>query len=415
MDLRDTRKIIVNSPYSKKLGEIEIEVEFSSIKQSFNLKGLYNIYKFFFIQNNGWGTKQSPKFNTSISFFESAINNLDNYINSSVLNKEYSEELVLPQWNSYTTFLKPSKRIFTFDAPEVDFLLTILEQSPNSFDAAHNYIIDAGITLSSKDTFQGVIMAYEFQNKENSYIYNKRENNKKFISKMRSEIETLSNDYQNELTSHIKQTTDDYTDYKNKLDEFEKNSTDSLSQWMITHKGEFETFHKHSEKQIEALENQYSELLKLQEPVKYWKDRGIELNAKANNMLWLVVGITFIGVISTYILLWFTPEGMLSSIFKGDTTSAIRWSIIFAIFISFIAFLIRAVMKYMFSNYHLARDAEEREKLTYLYVSLLNKGEFSEDERKIVLQALFSRSDTGLLKEDSSPTMPGISSIFDKR
>lgn len=72
-------------------------------------------------------------------------------------------------------------------------------------------------------------------------------------------------------------------------------------------------------------------------------------------------------------------------------------------------------MKYMFSNFHLARDAEEREKLTYLYVSLLNKGDFSEDERKIVLQALFSRSDTGLLKEDSSPTMPGISSVFDRK
>lgn len=27
----------------------------------------------------------------------------------------------------------------------------------------------------------------------------------------------------------------------------------------------------------------------------------------------------------------------------------------------------------MFSNYHLARDAEEREKLTYLYISLLSK------------------------------------------
>ena len=68
----------------------------------------------------------------------------------------------------------------------------------------------------------------------------------------------------------------------------------------------------------------------------------------------------------------------------------------------------------MFSNFHLARDAEEREKLTYLYISLLNKGDISAEERNIVFQALFSRSDTGLLKEDSSPTMPGISSIIEK-
>jgi len=71
-------------------------------------------------------------------------------------------------------------------------------------------------------------------------------------------------------------------------------------------------------------------------------------------------------------------------------------------------------MKFMFSNFHLARDAEEREKLTYLYLALISNGQFNEDERKIVMQSLFSRSDTGLLKEDSSPTMPGVNSLFDK-
>lgn len=68
----------------------------------------------------------------------------------------------------------------------------------------------------------------------------------------------------------------------------------------------------------------------------------------------------------------------------------------------------------MFSNYHLARDAEEREKLTYLYISLRNDSNVSEEEKKIVFQALFSRSDTGLLKEDSSPTMPSVASIIEK-
>lgn len=29
-------------------------------------------------------------------------------------------------------------------------------------------------------------------------------------------------------------------------------------------------------------------------------------------------------------------------------------------------------------------------------------------DRNIVLQSIFSRADTGLLKEDSSPTMPSI-------
>lgn len=60
----------------------------------------------------------------------------------------------------------------------------------------------------------------------------------------------------------------------------------------------------------------------------------------------------------------------------------------------------------MFSSLHLARDSEERHTLTYFYLALLNETTITEDDRKLILQSLFSRSDTGLLKEDSGPTMP---------
>jgi len=61
----------------------------------------------------------------------------------------------------------------------------------------------------------------------------------------------------------------------------------------------------------------------------------------------------------------------------------------------------------VFSSYHLQRDAEEREQLAYVYLAITHEQkEIDAESRKIVLQALFSRADTGLLK-DSSPTMPG--------
>ncbi|NJK98518.1 MAG: hypothetical protein HC905_29605 [Bacteroidales bacterium] len=31
-----------------------------------------------------------------------------------------------------------------------------------------------------------------------------------------------------------------------------------------------------------------------------------------------------------------------------------------------------------------------------------------DEDRQLIMQSLFSRVDTGLLKEDSSPTMPGV-------
>lgn len=74
-------------------------------------------------------------------------------------------------------------------------------------------------------------------------------------------------------------------------------------------------------------------------------------------------------------------------------------------FISFVAFCIRALIKVMFSSFHLARDCEERYTLTYFYLSLTKESEVSQEDRQLVMQSLFSRADTGLLKDDSGPTM----------
>jgi hypothetical protein len=70
------------------------------------------------------------------------------------------------------------------------------------------------------------------------------------------------------------------------------------------------------------------------------------------------------------------------------------------------AFAIRAVTKVMFSSFHLARDCEERHTLTYFYLSLLKESTVDKEDKKLIMQALFSRAETGLLKDDSSPTMP---------
>ena len=59
-----------------------------------------------------------------------------------------------------------------------------------------------------------------------------------------------------------------------------------------------------------------------------------------------------------------------------------------------------------FSSFHLARDAEEREQLTYVYLSLIKDSAVDEKEKSLIMQSLFSRAETGLLKGDSGPAMP---------
>ncbi len=141
-------------------------------------------------------------------------------------------------------------------------------------------------------------------------------------------------------------------------------------------------------------------------PADYWNKRA----KKLKNEGWIAVGIlsvlVVIASVTLYMLLWRTPEGMLLSFLGGDA-QAIKWSVIYATFIAFLAFGIRILNKIAFSSFHLARDAEEREQLTYFYLSLLNDSAVDEKDRNLILQALFSRSETGLLKDESGPTMPG--------
>jgi hypothetical protein len=82
--------------------------------------------------------------------------------------------------------------------------------------------------------------------------------------------------------------------------------------------------------------------------------------------------------------------------------------------VSFGAYIIRVFSKLTFSSFHLARDAEEREQLTHVYLALKAKHELNIEHESILLQALFSRTDTGMLGGDHSPTMPTIGPIMDR-
>lgn len=92
----------------------------------------------------------------------------------------------------------------------------------------------------------------------------------------------------------------------------------------------------------------------------------------------------------------------------------LKGTILFAIFLSVIVYIIRLFVKFSISSIHLARDAHERLQLTYVYLALSKEGEkISTQDRQIFLQAILSRADTGLLKGERKPEMPGvISKLF---
>ena len=116
-------------------------------------------------------------------------------------------------------------------------------------------------------------------------------------------------------------------------------------------------------------------------------------------MVYLVLGV---GIFGYSLINWVQGQAVPIPV-EIDTIQGI---VIFGTFIAIYAYLAKLLSRLTFSAFHLMRDAEEREQLTHVYLSLINEKSIDEKSRDIVLQALFSRAETGLLTGESGPTIP---------
>lgn len=428
MEQKELKKIIHKSTNRKFLEEKEFILTFQSVNEEYNLRGFFNLNKFLEEQLSGWtfdSSENHPEvFKESHKFFYNAIDQLNSFLRNYVEVGQYSDENISYHFsNTYANSFIPNKQVLTYFNPTVDFIKAIYKFDKILVSPVFTYITGGYLNTNDPKNLEGYLLAFDFQHKENSFLFKKRESEKKSFSSLRAELINFADDYRNEVIEYQLRVKEEYKILEQKQSYYNKRGRTMLLEWILNNRKsyiefqdkareDFSNLFDETDNEIKNLHNQYSQLLKLQEPVKYWGDKAKELKKSANIMLGIIGLVALVFAILVYSLLWYTPEGLLESLFKGDSTKALRWSLVFIIFVSIFFVFIRALLKMTFSNFHLARDAEEREKLTYLYISLLSKNDVSEEEKKIVFQALFSRSDTGLLKEDSSPTMPGVSTIL---
>ena len=171
-------------------------------------------------------------------------------------------------------------------------------------------------------------------------------------------------------------------------------------------------FEQDYQNRIGVLEETYTKLLQLKGPAEYWD----ELAKWYRNWGWgLLIGTALIGgavVVSLLALLFDCDKLPLLNRVKFDAAT-IRASLIFVVLTSVAGYLIHLFTRLAISSFHLARDYRERFQLTRVYLALIKDGDIANDEntRQIVLQSIFSRSDTGLLKGDHALTMPGVGEL----
>ncbi|SEA44146.1 MULTISPECIES: DUF6161 domain-containing protein [Flavobacteriaceae] len=409
MTQTEFRKILSETKNTKWFNSVEINLRYTHLNLSFDFKGFGHIHRFVSQQIKGW---------------EKLSENLPNELLASKKHFEFIENQLISFINSYGSqenesnldshFRNPKNQIqshtgihFTYDCPETEFLIDVYKNHTQSFIGAYTYLTgNLNQNIAVKDNFNGYLLAYEFTLKDSTLITERRNKEKSSLSKLRNDFQNSLPKLDSELVEHLKNSTEKYEEFGTSLDEFKEDKEKTYSDWFINTKGEFEEFSNKSDERLKELEDTYKEKLKLEEPALYWSKRGEKLKKQGWIALGVLVGLVLIVVFSLGKLLWTTPEQIYESFFNGDKSAAIRWSIIYITFISFMAFAIRAVTKVMFSSFHLARDCEERHTLTYFYLSLLKDSKVEKEEKQLIMQALFSRAETGLLKDDSSPTMP---------
>lgn len=257
--------------------------------------------------------------------------------------------------------------------------------------------------LNSKEILFSAIYAYEFINQD-ADIVRRRVSERSSLRKLRKELfDTTQN-----LVSKIGKIQTEYAEWE---EDARANATktkqefeNTLSSNLQEQKEVFDNSLNSWNDKFSDLENTYEENLRLSKPAVYWKKSAARYAKHGYVWCFMLTVSLILGLFlfHDFFVTWLQGEEIPIGL------QSVQGLILFGTVATVYAFFVRVLSRLVFSSFHLMRDAEEREQLAYLYLALSNEGNVDEKSRQIVLQALFSRSETGLLAGDHGPTMPGF-------
>ncbi|WP_348800412.1 DUF6161 domain-containing protein [Flavobacterium adhaerens] len=416
MEVKDFRKFVNDSPIKDKLNSLQVVLNYTHLNSRFEQKGIQSIYKFIYDQVVGWNhLEKIPDYLVhSKRHFEKLKSQL---IGLTDFFKENTQNQFDSQWQQLLYEITVQKFqnqyfLFLFDSPETDFLIRINNKNPNHVQGAIDYLIKGNLNSNSNnDYLTGVLFGYEFRNQTESEILHRRNNEKISLGHIRERYNNYIIEAEQQLNANISDAKENLTSHFEGIELLREEKNKTYEEWFKGVQNGFDTFFKTANDSIKTNEELYREKLRLEAPAKYWKDRAILLKTEGRSYLNWLIGVSVVASILLFTLLMSLGTDFFKTAFS-DPVKGIKWSIILITIVSLLAFSIKILAKLTFSSFHLSRDAEEREQLTHFYLALKKDTTIQAEERQLILQSLFSRADTGLLKEDSSPTMP--SSFLEK-
>tara|TARA_E500000318_G_C3565650_1_gene215524 strand:+ start:1677 stop:2942 length:1266 start_codon:yes stop_codon:yes gene_type:complete len=415
MKVSEIRKLISESGQKEITDSLEVNINYPFANFQITLKGLDIIYQFFYKEHSFFDKIESlpTKLENSKNHFDLCMGQIQNFTRELARTKHFDRH----KWKNIESYCTRRDYnhvvLFNKDSEVTSFLLDLASQFRGAVEGAYDFLTNQQLKYNNtnRNYFTGWHRAYEFYTQDLEAV-KRRTNERKTLGRIRSEyLENLEQNDKN-VSEHISEKKDLYKQKENALSRLFRLRKFQYDSWKNQNHEKFNAFLKDSDKAFKDLEKLYTEKLKLEAPATYWNQRAKKLRREGNTWLGWLIGFTTIAIIALGIVLYFISDGTLKELFES-TGSAIRWSIVFITFVSFLAYGVRTFAKLMFSAYHLTRDAEEREQLAYVYLALKKEKNIDDTERHLIMQSLFSRADSGLLKDDSTPSMPG-GSVLEK-
>lgn len=306
----------------------------------------------------------------------------------------------------------------------VEAMLAAYEYSQTSGNSFRDSIVGnlAQVTGNppSFDSFTGLLMAYEYRLQDRSHLVKRRKAEKKSFETLRKDLEEERDtlvveiaDFRSEIDSWRNRTESSFKEW---FDRMQKQTADWFTHYredskkaVAAHSELFNSMVDHAVERNKELEQLYREKLRLEAPAKYWADRADTLGRQGKGWARLLVLFSLLLSVAAGAFFW---EWLTNKSEIPFGLHSLQGVVLFGASAAAAVFLVRVLSRLTFSSYHLQRDAEEREQLSHLYLSLINEGALDTESRDIVLQALFSRSDSGLLGGDHGPSMPSPADVI---
>ena len=304
-------------------------------------------------------------------------------------------------------------KLFPIDNPKTSFLVELYKLSPEHYTGGYSFFFkERNFDISTPKQLTGALMAYEFQFEDTTKLPKRRNAERSSNSLIRSNFEKAFEESSNKVNSFLQKANRTSNTHSKKVLKLIDEKQTAYDDWFQLSKENEELHSQNSLARAKQLEDLYAAKLQISMPAKYWEDRAADMKIEGDKWRKWFIGSIVIGVIVLVVILGFLSNSTIENLFSS-TGSAIRFSVLFVTLFSLLVYGVRSFAKLMFSSYHLRRDAQERKQLAYFYLALMEHKGVQDADRHLIIQSLFSRADSGLLRDDSSPAMPS-SIVMDK-